>query len=464
MQPNIRFHDIIGHLLFVILASLAAYFSWERLYVDAGYYLMRVINHETFWVEHNRLILIFAEWLPLLGVYLCLPIKWLVVLYSMGHVVFFYGAYLLSRYTFGNKLAGYQIALVQVLGLAEGFFVPVFELYYGCALAVVYLSMLQSGRKGLQYTIISLLLLAFTLLSHPIMTLLIGFIMIMKALDERKLNWYYLWVALTIVAIFIVKRLTQSPYEAHKMAEFMEGFNRVDYPMDYLIRAANFAFTDYADVIILALAFVTLLAFSRKKMVALVLTVSLFILAYFSNIQARDFNPGRYTEQVYYPVAALLIFTIHLLPFIEWKPRLRQVILISFLIVFSYRITLITQYGRAYKVRMQAIEQLSTRLQDSKHSKFIISESGFNALYQIRINWSLTIESLLYTAAHPQLKNITICTDIDYEDAIREGRQPSDTQYLFRRWEVYEDSTLNNKYFNLANGAYQPQDINRIVD
>ncbi len=458
-----KFHDIIGHVLFAVLALLALLFSWERLYVDAGYYLMRVINQESFWIEHQRLILIFPEWLPLLGVYLSLPIKWLVALYSIGHVLFFYAAYLISRYTFGNQWAGYQLALVQVLGLIEGFFVPVFELYYGCGLAVIYLSMLQSNQQGLKFTIISLLLFAFTLLSHPFMLFILAAIIGIKVIDEKKLSKYHLWMLLVAMSVLITKKLTQSIYEKYKAEGFIKGLKSLSYPLDYLNTAAEFMLTNYADVLAISLLFIVTLILSRKKLVSLAYLVSFLILAVFCNVLARDFNPGRYTEQVYYPIVALLILFIPFLPFNTLSKTHRNVILIAFLLVFAYRISLIVHKGRQFTMRIQTIHELCEGVQSLDGSKFIISEAKFDSLHTTTINWSLTLESLIYSASKPEMRTITICTDADYEGSLQEGRNPTKNQYLFRRWEMYEDNTLNNKYFKLNNGNYQTIEIETIL-
>lgn len=465
MQLNTdKFHDITAHVLFLALFFLAFIFDWERLYVDAGYYLMQVINHKSFWIEHKRLILIFPEWLPLLGVYLRLSVKSLVMLYSIGHVLFFYGAYLISRYKFGNTMAGYQLAFAQVLGLVGGFFVPVFEMYYGCGLAVIFFSIMRVDEKRITPVIISLLILAFALISHPMMLFIILAILAIKLLKERKITWYYLWMALVMAGVFIIKSLNKTIYEAYKTERFINGLKTLSYDIQYLKLVSDFALTYYIDVLFLLIMVLSTFLIAKKWWEALIFLGSLIVIAIFCNVMARDLHPSRYTEQVYFPIAALIILVLPFLPLKQINKTWGKIVILGLLIVFGYRISLIIHAGRDFHLRTQAVEKICLAAQNTEGSKFIISEAEFDSTCTASVNWSLTIESLLHTSAETGLKTVAICTDTDYNGAVEGGRSPNEDEYVFRLWETYADSSLNTDYFKLANGTYKPMDIETIIN
>jgi len=57
-------NSLIDHLLFVLLGVLSLWLFQERLFADSGYYIFKVVNNESFWVEHSRplafLLLLFV--------------------------------------------------------------------------------------------------------------------------------------------------------------------------------------------------------------------------------------------------------------------------------------------------------------------------------------------------------------------------------------------------------------------
>lgn len=80
-HPRFLLLDIAGHLGFLFLAVLAIIFYAERMFADASYYLLHVINRGWFYIEHGRLVLTLSEILPLLGVHAGIPMKGLLVLF-----------------------------------------------------------------------------------------------------------------------------------------------------------------------------------------------------------------------------------------------------------------------------------------------------------------------------------------------------------------------------------------------
>lgn len=442
---------------------MAVVFSMERLYVDSGYYLMRVVNHQSFWIEHHRMILLFPEWLPLLGVYLKLPLKVVILLYSIGHVLFFYIAYLVSRYGLGNEMAGYQLSLIQVLGLIHGFFVPVFELYYGCGLAIIFLSLLQKENLSNAHIIGGLLLLAFTLMSHPMMLFLVAAVLLYHILEQKKFRKIHVGMLVVMAAVFTFKSFVKSEYEAGKTQAFVNNLKNLSYTGEYLGDMLSFMLSRYPDVLLLLAVLVLMLFINKKRALGVILLLSFFGILMLCNINYRGFDTSRYAEQVYFPIGAILIL---FLPFITKATQAKKfciVLTACLLLVFGYRISLILGEGKKFAERINAIKELCLSAQSLEGSKFIIPEAPFDSTFTPSANWSVTLESLFITGSQPDLKTVTICTDIDYQESINAGRVPSPEDYLFRRWEMYADSTLNPNYFHLLPSEYESLDKEKVL-
>lgn len=136
--------DLMAYLALSILAAFAMYFAQERLYADAGYFLVRVIDEEGFHVINQRWLMPLIQWLPLLGVKLGLPLKGITLLYSLGNVALSAGAFLYVSRVLRDRHHGLILLATQFVGLAQALFCPVFELYYGAILLITLRALLHS--------------------------------------------------------------------------------------------------------------------------------------------------------------------------------------------------------------------------------------------------------------------------------------------------------------------------------
>jgi len=162
--------DFVYHLSFLLLAILAILLYKERLFGDGSHDLMCVINREWFCLIHGRKILLFSQWLPLTGVLLKLKLKYILIFYSLGHVLFFYFLFLISHYHFKDKSAGiiYLVLQTTITGWAY-FAFPMSEILYVNGFIVLLTSVVLSTDKPNWYSrSVVLLLLFFILSSHPL--------------------------------------------------------------------------------------------------------------------------------------------------------------------------------------------------------------------------------------------------------------------------------------------------------
>ena len=190
-RPDMR--DVFSHVAFMVLSILAVLWYESRMYADAAYYLFHAINLETFHIEHGRFVLAISQFIPLLSVKLGLPLKLILVLYSVGHVLFYYCLFLIARYRYQSKGAGILLILLQVLALEMGYFSPMFELYYGTAGLVLAGSILWSNRRGAGDYILLIILIGFILSSHPMAVLLTCFTFVLHFIEfrNREIQMYF---------------------------------------------------------------------------------------------------------------------------------------------------------------------------------------------------------------------------------------------------------------------------------
>ncbi|MFM7014852.1 MAG: hypothetical protein ACKOX3_00855, partial [Bacteroidota bacterium] len=94
-----------GHLLFAIVFFFSLNFWKERQAFDAAHYLLEIILRKSFFIAHARPLGFVSQILPVIGVWAGIPLKWLMVLYSFGDVLYYYSIFLLLILYFKNERA-----------------------------------------------------------------------------------------------------------------------------------------------------------------------------------------------------------------------------------------------------------------------------------------------------------------------------------------------------------------------
>ena len=441
-------NNIIEHILFAVLGLFAILLFEERLLADSSYYIFRVINNESFWVEHNRFILVFSQILPLIGVKLGFDLKTVLYLYSIGHVVFFYIIFLVTRYYYKSKEAGVFLLLLQTMGIMSGFFVPMFELYYCAGLLVLFSTILYYSNKKIDIAILIVLALLI-LTGHPYTSILLVLILVLHAIQyKNEYLWSYAVFLFIIIVVFVFKKYTASEYEQGKANAFISNLFNADYNFQYFKLLSGFMFRYYKELLFMELITIIYLLFSKNY-----LKLTLVVLAFIGtlvmvNISYFGFGHSRYQEQVYFSLSFVVAY-----PFVIYLVKNKKLgFMISFLtlsyIIIIIRLFVIWGDRGYYTARVAQIKDNISTVRINEYSKFIINQDSLT----YNPNWSYPIETLLMSS-YDNGSSITICTqeDMDYKDNKTEIR-PS--QYMFRRWEIYELSRLNSNYFKLDNGDY----------
>jgi hypothetical protein len=67
--------------------------------------------------------------------------------------------------------------------------------------------------------------------------------------------------------------------------------------------------------------------------------------------------------------------------------------------------------------------------------------------------WSYSIESMLNSSLEGPNETVSLCL---YEDLNHENNNKNikDTEYIYRKWEIYRIASLNPKYFRLDTSYY----------
>lgn len=441
---------LLEHAGFLILGILAVLHTNERLIADSGYYFIRVVNSNWFWIEHNRLILSLSEIPVVIGTWLGIEMKELIIAYSLWHVLFFYLIYLTSRFKFKNHAAGFTLLLLQTLGISFGFFVPMFELYYAAGLIILFDSILSNNQIKLPQIVLLTFLSIFIASAHFFAVALLCMVILVHGIESkfRHIKTYIGPVA-AIIAVLIFKKSHISEYEQGKIDWFLNGLHNFKVSFEYLNNLWSFLSVHYVDFLLITALTVVLTVHLRKWSMLLILVGSFIVLTIMVTISDPWFQSSRYQEQVYFPLMFLTAYFFIKHGFKAKTNWLKYGTLILATTVVSFRIAGIQEKSEWFTGRLNELRNHIQHVQTIDGTKFIVSEQdlGFEP------NWSYPIESLIISASEFD-KTVTICTDTDINYNDNKSNLLAD-QFLFRRWEVFEQTDLNDRYFHLLEADYR---------
>jgi len=440
-------------VLFAVLTVLSVVFYRERLLADSGYYLMRMINAGWPRVEHQRYILVLSQLLPWPGTLAELPMKAVLLLYSLNHILFPFAVCCIALFRYRQPMAGVVLLMLQAGGLTTGFFVPMFELYYAATLLVLFcLIAFVPGRvKNLPVLLVSAF---FILTSHPAAIVLLALVMAIHIRKNRRGNrTFYLLMSGLVLAVVVLKLAGASSYESGKVAWMTRSLLNGTFNVHWFMQRAVYMFQEYTLILVLMLITWIMLIMERKP-VEVALYAGFFLIVFLlSALNTNTTDHSRYNEQVWFPVVVLTVLPWLISVEARSFSRSGVVTALAFILFFGYRTLRIAEEGNRYAERRKTIERLNEAAYNAGGQHFVVDEALVLPDAIPGFNWSLPIESMLLSAQNGSASTLTVCTTGDY---FYEGihRRLDGDVYLFRRFETEYYRNLNPAYFRLKPGPY----------
>ncbi|NNF02543.1 MAG: hypothetical protein HKN22_07640 [Bacteroidia bacterium] len=438
-------------------ALFAVIYYKERLYGDASYFIFHLINDESFRVEHQRFVQLFFQLFPLIGVKLALPYKFILILYSLGNVIYFYVITAVCVFLLKDRLAALAIIILLMFGTAYLYFCPIFEIWYGLAIAILFYSMLHRSMHLKSVGLILMLLVeTLALFSHPLTFFILAFFTLLDILDRKSIKLSHILFFLLIIIWAVVKPMLLSEYEGGKMDYILNTSKNKSYlnllSLHYVIELAVFFYKNYFVVMIMGfLCMIYFRVYGYRKHL-LVFSAAIFSYIVFINVTHVATQISFYIERLY-----LVLIPMTAVPFVYYvfgrlRPGPRIIVLLLLISGIIYQFNLIPVRANAYTERVEHTQRLINYTRQFEGSKFVINEDNYRKRYN-DLEWSLPVEAILYSTLEGKEKSTTICTSDDmlHDDNFKKINEGN---FLFRRWDIINDGELNAKYFSMQNGKY----------
>jgi hypothetical protein len=458
-RPGYRYmvvNRIVPHIPWMILFALAVYLYKARIFADSGFYVSQFINNQTFWIECQRYVLAISQLIPLIGVWSGLGMKYVLLLYSLSHVIFFYILFLFVYYGLRDRRSGLLIIIFQTVGIIYSFYTPMFELYYGAPLLIVFYSIWQLPFRFKSIYVL-LILEFFILLSHPLAFMLFVFLMLYDFRREKaKPLKYYAAIALVFAGCVAFKYFIMCDYESGKLAWQFNYTDNKQYlqminPAYYLV-LAKYMLRYYPEVLA-GLVLVTGMLVKRRQWYRLILVLGTFAAYTFLVNSAYTVSQSRYMEQVMFPFIPIVFIPLIYGFSARGRHGLQNISVLLVSAMIACRLFVIYDGSEIFRLRVQQMEQLIQAARQKGGSKFVVRAEAVDHGYT-QLNWSFPIETMLLSAIDG---NDIVVTIVPEDDLYFEGNNNkiAPDEFIFRKWELKKQSWLNSRYFHLDIGPYR---------
>ncbi len=466
-QYNINTERWTGQLMFLVLFVLAALFYLERtVFLDPCYAVFNILYYRDYITEAERYTAVLPQTLVLAAMHLQLPLKLLLMLYSLSFIILYYVVYLIITYLFRLERIALAIPLLLVTGVKYSFYWISTETHQALVYTILLFAFLKwSGKLEAGWRALTIRAVAGTgiimlgFYAHPVAFFTIIFTLVYVIFDERswrKPDLYFLAMAALMLAL--IKYLTSSPtgYEGI----FFNGFG------DFFTRLGNLSesgslkflnlklFNIYLFPLIIMISTI-IWHIIRKQFLKLALYVS--AIAFFLLIIFTTFNfPFRHFIQEKNIMGLNIFLLIPFLNEVSFGKKQGNRWMLVFLIVMFVAGSIHVIAGSAFhRERLNYIRKLITVARGLPEKKFILNENLVDH-ETLSVNWGLAPETLILSSLESPDSSLTIYIN-DASGKLRSNPDHTDTTLLICAPWVQELTTtlLNKKYFNIDHSGYR---------
>ncbi len=453
-----------GQLFFLCLTLLSIYFWKERQAFDAAHYLFEIIDRKFFYVAHQRPLGIVSQVLPVLGVWLHLPLKAIAILYSLGDIIWYYLLFLLMAYKLETRRGIICLLLILSLTIRYSFFCPVTELLQGLALLPVWLCLL--GRSFRFRFPILISLMAIIIFSHPLLFYPLAFTFawwsLMRAEGAKSINSEksrlpkILWPALVI--LMALKFFLLDSYD-HDKTFYPVVYNDYGFlktlSFETVFDLMKVIAANYTITTLLFLVTVAIYAMQRRIKSSILLIA--FVLGYLIIIAATHRFGGisNYSERMLLPIPFMIAMAAAGIISLSrvFVPKLMSFVGLSLVLLLHLDVLRIT--AKPYTLRVEQMESLTNMSRKIGIQKAIVDETLLDQNSFAMSGWSYPIETLWISALKGPDSCVSVILQHEHVERIAQQKHVVRANEWVKWTEVILPlSGLNENYFKLPNESY----------
>lgn len=458
-------YQLLGHVCMLLLLVLATVYANVRvLLTDSAYQLFYDINNPGVLINDSRYSMVLSQILPWLAIHLHLPLKLVVVSYSVSFILVGYACWLVTAFAMGQRKAA-TLMLFVLLGIGGTFLHCIsesFQLMFYVPMLYAWMCLdagkARVGRIG--YYVILALLVALAFFIYPMAVFYILFAVGFRLLKDGKPKVdvpALATVGFLVLYIILYWAIGPSGHDSEfvptgaVIIDSLRHFFELGSFNDFLILFPRL----YLPLILLLI--LTLVGYVRGrnwwKLAYVAGYVACFFVATCIIYQKGDSYISR--ERYFLPLA----FIIGLALLEDELPRLTNkqewCFYAVFVLLLGYSFGRIIHYVHRYEPRLEAVTKVATMAESQGQHKLLVTRSTAEEIFPLDI-WGLAIESMLLTAQQGPEHTVTIYKEDDDFDRTNDDLYNNpDCYVVVNWWKQWWVKDLNPRYFYLPPQGYK---------
>lgn len=435
-----------GGLLFLSIV----YASERASFADSAWQFFQKLNSERFIFPQQRYGVFWMAIPSWVFIKTGLPLIWQIYIFSISYILAYFFIWWICYSPLKNKKAAWLVLLSLLLGTRQNFVHTSSETLQVLAFSALLYAVLQSELNFWTKGILSTLLLANTMMIHPIAVFVLGFVVISEIirLPVQRFNWHIALLGILIGWSFFRFVFSSGNYDAGQYALLKDikfkdllPWNWVS--LKFLITRSYYL---YWPTGLLAIWSLFQLWRIQQKTRAIILLMAVGGYTLIALLTFRAGDSDYMMEKNFLPsvfmISLLFLETLFLVnsELKESGSRYLLIASIGGLIICWRGISLFSD-------RLNTIDELIELSLKANQTKSAVIESQLKSEIML-VNWALGTET--YLRSHSKYKrSCTICT----VSALNSIENTSD--FLAVPWEIIPIKELNSTFFVPDSSRYQ---------
>ncbi len=399
-MPEMRRFATLALITQLVLLLLSLFFYKERmLFLDAPHVLFRIINTQQLKIEEHRYGSFITQSFPLIGSWLHVPLRWLMVLYSASFNLFFLAAGSIC-YRWGKRYdLTILLALYNTLFVTATFFWPNNEVHQGVAWLMMAFAFFSMGHRHLLWLIISATLFALAIWTHPLVMLpalfLWFFFLFSKQIQVTPFN---IGAGIVLIAVAYAK-FYQGQHHGYDSGKIELVTELKGDKIKHLLSSPQVrtfvkdCITHYWLFVLLSVAGMASLLHRRAYLLAtytILCSAGYLLLLFITYWEVSDLR--FYMESEYMPLTLIACapFVYYTLPALQLK---QGILLLA--LVFVIKIIYIIAAAQPFRERITWLEMMNSRMKQQQVHKLVVTHIDEQTNKKLLMNWGTPVESIM---------------------------------------------------------------------
>lgn len=438
----------------ILLLGALMYYKERMLFSDAPHVLFKIVNEHKLQIAEHRYGSFITQAFPLIGSWLHLPLKALMVLYSAGFNLFFLSAGSLLAYHYKRYDLTILLSFYLTLFVSDTYFWTNNEIHQGITWMFIAFAAgmhtAETKRATLAAGIILIVLSALAIWTHPLVMLAMLFLWFFYVIDNRLKVFSNIEItaySTILLGLSFVKfyQGMHHGYDSGKI-EFVTQLNadglKTILSSPQLHSFVKHCITNYWLVLLLSVAGMISLLKERKYLLAgytIVAAGGYLLLICITYREVKDWL--FYMESEYMPLSIICCapFVYYTLPALK-----KQFAVAGLVLIFGVRLAYIQHSSTIFNDRVATLEQVISKMKKHGITKAIVTQTDEAANKQLIMNWGTPVESIVLSQLNGDVPQLSF---ISADSGMLKTFNTASKDTLLGCFEKVPANRINSSYF-----------------